>query len=404
MDHRARRRHHLALSPRRGSRLTRGIKVTTVSLTVRQQPRPRLRSRLRGRGAYQWYAGTIFGLAYQPIEIVNVWVGARPLSHKVVATILLGLLYAAYLVIPPLAWPETVRTRVIVLVGYWVASLALAPFIGVDLIWIWPLLGAMVAFSWMPAAPSFILAGGIVVVQLAAAALVNFADGIILAPFITATVLICLFGITRQIMANQELRAAQLTIASLAAAEERARLARDLHDVLGHSLTVVAVKSELAGRLVELDPTRAVAEIADIESLARTALADLRAAVTSYREMSLDSELRAARTALEAAGIEPHVPPDGTAVADDLRPLFGWVVREGVTNVIRHSRASGCWIELDQYSLRVRDNGPGPAKDGDGNGNGLHGLRERAREAGAELSAASGADGGFVLSVERALA
>ena len=378
--------------------------MTTVSTFALPQPRPNLRSRLRGRGAYQWYAGTVFGLAYQPLELITVWTSSNAVSHKVIATILLGLLYAAYVVIPPLIWPETVRARVLVLLGYWVATFALAPFIGVYLIWIWPLLCSMIAFSWIPAVPSFILAGSVVLAQLAASALVNFADGIVLAPFITVTVVVSLFGITRQIMANQKLRAAQQTIASLAAAEERARLARDLHDVLGHSLTVVAVKSELAGRLVELDPTRAVAEIADIESLARTALADLRAAVTSYREMSLDSELRAARTALEAAGIEPHLPPDGTAVADDLRPLFGWVVREGVTNVIRHSRASGCWIELDQHSLRVRDDGPGLATDGDRNGNGLLGLRERAREAGAELSAEPSVDGGFVLSVERALA
>ncbi|MDB5621385.1 ATP-binding protein, partial [Tardiphaga sp.] len=134
-------------------------------------------------------------------------------------------------------------------------------------------------------------------------------------------------------------------------------------------------------------------------ALARTALADLRAAVTGYREVSLDSELSAAKTALEAAGIEPHLPPDGHAVAEELRPLFAWVVREGVTNVIRHSQASECWIEVEPQLVRVRDDGRGELAGG--HGNGLRGLRERAAEAGAEVTAASPTGGGFVLTVQK---
>jgi two-component system sensor histidine kinase DesK len=330
------------------------------------------------------------------------------LSHKVIATVLLGLLYAAYVVIPPPIWAETVRTRLLVLVGYWVATLALAPFIGVYLIWIWPLLCAMIAFSWIPAVLSFVLAGGVVLAQLAASALVNFADGIVLAPFITVTVVISLFGITRQIMANQELRAAQQRIASLAAADERARLARDLHDILGHSLTVVTVKSELASRLVTRDPQKAIAEIKDIESRAREALADLRATVTSYREASLASELASARTALAAANIEAHIPIDVGAVDPELRAIFGWVVREGVTNVIRHSRANACWIELAAGKITIRDDGVGTGAPRTAElerdpttGNGLRGLGERAHTAGLQLRAATGRRGGFELTVMR---
>ncbi|HEY4267256.1 MAG TPA: histidine kinase [Galbitalea sp.] len=375
------------------------------------QPRTAVRSRLRTRGAYQWYAGTIFGLAYQSFEVVNVWTNGRPLANEIIGTVLLGVFYAGYVIAPPLLWMYRVRVRMTVITLYWLATLVLWPFIGVDVIWIWPLIGAMIAFCWMPILPSFILSGLIIVGQVIAAWAADWAEGIAFAPFVTLTVLISLFGITRQIMANQQLRAAQATIATLAAAEERARLARDLHDVLGHSLTVVAVKSELAGRLVELDPARAVHEIGDIEALARTALADLRAAVTSYREMNLEAELSAARTALTAADITAHIPNDGEVVNEELRALFGWVVREGVTNVIRHSDARQCWIEIEQGRVSVRDDGASGAMlaartaagsaAGAATGNGLHGLRERAREAGAELTATPGDRGGFTLTVEK---
>jgi two-component system sensor histidine kinase DesK len=379
--------------------------VSTITATDR--PRPDLRARLFHRGAYQWYAGTIFGLAYQTVEVVNIWSSGLTLGNEIVGTVLLAIFYVAYITLPPIVWPESLRTKIIALVAYWAASFVLVPFVGVYVIWVWPLLIAMIAFCWMPARPSFILSGGIVVAQLIGGALVDFSNGTLYSPIVTATVFVSLFGITRQIMANQQLRDAQATIASLAAAEERARLARDLHDVLGHSLTVVAVKSELAGRLVDLDPARAKAEIGDIEALARTALADLRAAVTSYREMNLDSELSAARTALTAAGIEPHLPQSGASVNEELRSLFGWVVREGVTNVIRHSAAKSCWIELQPTELRVRDDGLGQSGRnpwGKSHGNGLRGLRERALEAGAEVSVNPGPGGGFVLTVAKATA
>ncbi|WP_284253017.1 sensor histidine kinase [Pseudolysinimonas kribbensis] len=131
------------------------------------------------------------------------------------------------------------------------------------------------------------------------------------------------------IQRNALLRQAQHEVARLAVSEERARLARDLHDSLGHSLTVVAVKSELARKLVSRDPVRAEAEIADIERLAREGLADLRAAVAGYRDVDLEAELASARTALAAAGITAHLPDDAAVVRPELRALFGWVVREG---------------------------------------------------------------------------
>jgi two-component system, NarL family, sensor histidine kinase DesK len=376
--------------------------VTIVSTESRQQPSAGIRARLLNRGAYQWYAGTVFGLAYQAFEVIALWSSTRPVSLKLLGTALLVIFYLAYVVLPPLIWRQSTRARVLAISAYFVATFVLLPFLGDNLVWVWPLIVAMVAFSWLPLAASLAISGLIVLCQLVIASLNHFSisDGTIFSPFVTVTVLISLFSITRQIMVNRKLREAQATIASLAAAEERARLARDLHDVLGHSLTVVAVKSELAGRLVERDPKRAIAEIGDIEGLARTALADLRAAVNSYRDMNLDAELTAARTALDAADIRSHLPADASDVDPDLRSLFGWAIREGVTNVIRHARATECWIELTPKSLSVRDNGLGVP--GDGKGNGLTGLGERALEAGARLTTANRDAGGFVLMVTKA--
>jgi two-component system sensor histidine kinase DesK len=371
-----------------------------MSTSSRQAPSAGIRARLLNRGAYRWYLGTLFGLAYQVSEIIYIWTAAGTADFKALSTVVLSVFYIGYIVAPPLLWPHSVRTRIVGVSLYWVATFALVPFLGAFVIWVWPLVVSMIAFTWLPWLPSLIMGTVIAGVQLLIAAEGKWANGIGFAPFVTVTVAVSLFSITTQIEANRKLRDAQATIASLAAADERARLARDLHDVLGHSLTVVAVKSELAGRLVELDPTKAIAEIGDIETLARTALTDLRAAVSSYRDMNLDSEIAAARTALQAAGIQSHLPTDGSAVDAGLRPLFGWVLREGVTNVIRHSQANECWVELHPHSVTVRDDGHGvPVR---GKGNGLTGLRERATEAGARLTTANGDSGGFVLTVARA--
>jgi two-component system sensor histidine kinase DesK len=375
--------------------------VSVVSTVGRQQPSAGIRARLLNRGAYRWYFGTIFGLIYQIAEFVYVWTNGGSLGMKLAGTGLLVFFYLCYVALPPLIWPQAPRFRIIAIVVYWLATFALLPFIGVFTVWVWTLVAAMVPFCWLRLRTTIAL-GAMVIAAQGVVALVqtnSLGNGTAISPFVTVSVLISLIAITNQIAANRQLRDAQATIATLAAAEERARLARDLHDVLGHSLTVVAVKSELAGRLVERDPKKAAAEINDIEQLARTALADLRAAVSSYRDMNLDVELTAARTALDAAGIHAHLPLDASAVDEDLRSLFGWVLREGVTNVIRHSKATECWVDLRRNSLSVRDDGLGIP--GDGKGNGLTGLNERALEAGAKLTASNGDTGGFLLTVAR---
>ncbi len=188
---------------------------------------------------------------------------------------------------------------------------------------------------------------------------------------------------------------------ALALAEQRDRFARDLHDILGHSLTAISVKAELAGRLLETDaPRRAVrTEVADLERLARDALSDVRRAVSGYREITLPGELARARTVLTAAGIQADLPTATEAVESRLRELFAWTVREGVTNVVRHSGASSCTITLTDRAITVTDDGTGPVARGS-SGSGLTGLRERARSAGAAVVTGNGRPRGFVLHVE----
>jgi two-component system sensor histidine kinase DesK len=221
---------------------------------------------------------------------------------------------------------------------------------------------------------------------------------------------IAIWGISGMIERNLALARAQATIAELAVQAERTRFARDLHDVLGHSLTVLTIKAELAGRLVPIDPQRAEREIAEVEQLARQAMADVRAAVSGYREVTLAGELASARAALDAAGIAADLPTYPGSAVDDVptgrRELLAWAIREGVTNAVRHSAARHVWVRLDADGVEVADDGRGPAGDPEAvgvrveqHGNGLAGLRERAAAVGAAVTVRRREGGGFVLRV-----
>ena len=186
---------------------------------------------------------------------------------------------------------------------------------------------------------------------------------------------------------------AQMT--DLAIANERERMARDLHDILGHSLTVIVLKAELARLLADREPGRVGAEVTDIERLARSALADVRATISGSKEVTLSRELVHARSALVAAGIEPHLPGSVDDVPDGASTLFGWVLREGVTNVVRHSGASNCWVRVTGRSISVTDDGGGHNVGAQPCGQGLTGLRTRISEAGGALTVASTLTKGF---------
>jgi two-component system sensor histidine kinase DesK len=223
-------------------------------------------------------------------------------------------------------------------------------------------------------------------------------DRAIYLAFSVCAAALAVFGITMMMRRNIDLIRAHEENAELLVETERSRFARDLHDILGHSLTVITVKAELAGRMMDTDPARARTEIADLERLSRDALADVRRTVEGYRDLTLPGELARARAALEAAEIDADLPNTTDEVPTDLRELFAWTVREGVTNVIRHSHATTCRIVLTPTSLEVIDDGDGATSDVLGSG--LRGLRERAAAVGASVVTRSRSPG-FSLSVAR---
>ena len=181
-----------------------------------------------------------------------------------------------------------------------------------------------------------------------------------------------------------KLARAEQQVSTLAVAAERERIARDLHDILGHSLTAVAIKAGLAARLVEHDPAAAREQLAEVEAVARQALADVRATASGYREVRVAGEIASARSVLSAAGIEARLPTAVPALPEPVAELFGWVVREAVTNVVRHSHAHVCTITLEPDAVRVSDDGDG-LPPGPSTGSGLTGLSLRVEQAGMEL-------------------
>jgi two-component system sensor histidine kinase DesK len=253
--------------------------------------------------------------------------------------------------------------------------------------------------------------GGLMLLDLllgviTAAPWVTIAFMIFLIPAVGATIA----TFSRAFRTNRELRLARREIARLAVSEERLRFARDLHDLLGHSLSLITLKSELAEQLIPEDPEQAQREVRDIESAARTALQEVREAVAGYRQTTLASELQRARELLAAAGIRCIVQNDAGELLAPIEVLLTWVVREGITNVMRHSRAKQCVISLTrqpgEICLNVTDDGQGgklqvsPLWQQSGQqGNGLRGMRERVETLGGRFEAGPAGKQGFRLGV-----
>ena len=211
--------------------------------------------------------------------------------------------------------------------------------------------------------------------------------------FIVATILV-LFSAIR------ELRETREELARTAVSEERLRFARDLHDLLGHTLSVMVVKAQAVRKLIPRDAGLAVEQAGDIETIGRDALRQVRLAVSGYRGQGLSAEIDGARTALRDSGIELVVRQRGTPLPDEAGALLGWAVREGVTNVIRHSGAANCEIAVDGRDgtavLAIRDDGCGGSA---AKGNGLQGLTERIGGAGGRIEAGPAEPGGYLLTV-----
>ncbi len=183
---------------------------------------------------------------------------------------------------------------------------------------------------------------------------------------------------------NAKLRLAQEEVERFAKIAERERIARDLHDVLGHTLSVIVLKSELASKLIErADAERARAEIVEVEQIARDALSEVRHAIGGYRTGSITEEFARARSILETAGVRvecatKEIQPGVNKLSPVHETVLALVVREAVTNVVRHSGAQNCRIAFDQdadfYRICVEDDGCGGSSH---EGNGLRGMRER---------------------------
>jgi two-component system sensor histidine kinase DesK len=199
-------------------------------------------------------------------------------------------------------------------------------------------------------------------------------------------------GLNRLAEALWELNAARRELARQAVMEERLRMARDLHDLLGHTLSLITLKSELARRLIEKSSPQAVQEVTDIERVARHSLREVRETLTGYRQRTLASELDGARRILEAAGINCRIKQDTGTLPSRLDVIIAWTIREGVTNVIRHSRAEECLIRIDSGDeiLRtevINDGYRGPDALANVTGTGLAGLAERVAEHGGDIHA-----------------
>ncbi|MEU7068779.1 sensor histidine kinase [Streptomyces narbonensis] len=290
----------------------------------------------------------------------------------------------------------------------------------------WTLLGALAALTfalaigygreWLLFFPLLGLAVGAVVrrgrrltlitvpLVLGAGAVTFWRDGwgsfgVVYGTFISVMVTAAILALDETV---RQLRATREELARTAVEKERLRFSRDLHDLLGHTLSVVVVKSEAARRLAPHDLDGALSQVADIESVGRQALTEIREAVTGYREGSLATELDRARDALSSAGIEPVVRRSGPLLAPQTEALLGWVVRESATNAVRHSGATRCVMALDGTADRVRltvtDDGRGPTPGTPGSG--LRGLSERLVAAGGTLTSGPAPRGGFRITAE----
>jgi len=186
--------------------------------------------------------------------------------------------------------------------------------------------------------------------------------------------------------AKKELRLANEEIEHLAKVAERERIARDLHDVLGHTLSLITLKSELARKLVDRDPVRAKQEMQEVENASRAALTDVREAIRGYRSDGIFAELARARAALETAGVAVECHTDQVPLTPAQESVLALALREAVTNVVRHAAAQRCNVSLKRKeslcTLEVADDGCGAAGP---EGNGLRGMRERLEALGGSL-------------------
>lgn len=357
----------------------------------------------RRRWVWRLVAG-VFLLWLVPSALAG-WHSDRPLWLRVLICVLLAGYAVSYVAVLPDGAPRGSTRRWVGYGGLVTLGLACVALLGpseVGLL-IFALLGgaAVLPTAWAMAVSAVMLGGMLLATALGPSG-PQYGEVIVYAS--VTWLMITLISLIRTV---RQLRAARDEVARLAVADERVRIARDLHDVLGHSLTTITVKAGLARRLLEDGAAdRAAAEVADVERLGRQALTEVRATVSAHRAASLAAELAGARVALTAAGITAELPHAVDDVDPAYQEAFAYVLREGVTNVLRHSSARCCRVRLGPSWLEIRDDGQGavtPTGNGHGsgheerNGHGLTGLRERLAPLGGTVEAATLPGGGFRL-------
>jgi two-component system sensor histidine kinase DesK len=347
-------------------------------------------------------AGQVLGLLFLLGPVTDlIRASNAPGRHAAIAVALAGFVALYLALLPPLRAIECRGPRAIP-----AAIALLAALAGLTLA-----LGAPESFAllfvYVVAAAALLLPSkaASVVIGVTAAAVggglaVSGAEGSTVLAFVVTILAVgaLLAALGRERQANRELRAAREQVARLAASEERLRIARDLHDLLGHTLSVIALKSELATRLLDADAARARTELEDVQRVTRRALTEVREAVHGYRRLAFGEALDGARAVLAAAGIDCRVEGLPGRLPAETENLLAWAVREAVTNVVRHSGARVCVIRFaadgDHVALQVDDDGSANGASGDG-GTGLAGLAERARRLDGTLEAGARPGGGF---------
>ncbi len=339
-----------------------------------------------------WTPGAVVGLAFLIFPAVNFVTDDYTAWQRTCGLVVVGIIALSYLLVTPAMMSWSLNRQLAVLGGLVAVSFGLWPLAGSGLTATWIYIGIM-AGATMSMRNTTIVAVVLAVGLLSLGRIDHQSPSWELAGVLVGLSL-WMCGFMGNIRLTRELQRTRQELAVAAVAAERARIGRDLHDILGHSLTAITVKAGLARRLLEQGADGAQSEIADIERMAREALADVRATASGYREVSLGSELSVAATVLRAAGITSALPQSVENVEPAARELFGYVVREAVTNVVRHSRASHCVIAVGVDTVEIRDDGVG-ADRSDASGSGLAGLAARVREAGGTLDAGPISGGGF---------
>ncbi|MFF1381007.1 histidine kinase [Streptomyces sp. NPDC058308] len=287
------------------------------------------------------------------------------------------------------------RATLVALIALGLLTVGLAAGYGGTWLFFFPLLGLAVG--------AIVRGRGLGPIGLALSALAGVIGGlrdgwgavnVAYATFLSTMVTAAILSLSEAV---RELRDTREELARTAVEKERLRFSRDLHDLLGHTLSVIVVKAEATRRIAPRDLDAALGQVADIESVGRQALTEIREAVTGYREGSLATELDGARDLLEAAGISATVRQSGPPLAPQTAALLGWVVRESVTNAVRHSGAAHCEIDVtgtaDRARLVITDDGRGAGSGPPGSG--LKGLAERLAAAGGSLTSGPAPRSGF---------